>query len=837
MAVIGIDLGSLNSVMATIQRGTVSVVTTELSDRVTPSLVGFTDDQRLLGDHALAQMKSNAKNTCRYFRNVLGEIYDPSSSHLKKEFDLSLQNMTPLPPNNIMGYRVHYRGQEMEISAERVAAAFLTKLRQVAESSLQKAVSEVVIACPPWFRDANRSALLDAAQIAGLKCLRVISDMAATCLDYGMYRRQHFAADRPHIVAFVGVGHSCASACIAAFWADRMRILAEVSDPELGGRDMDYEIVRHFATAFENKTKLNPLASLKARLKLEDQANKAKKILSANSETSFHVECLMEDEDCSGLLTRDAFEELCAQRLVPRLEALLQAALDKSGLKKEDLMSVEIVGGGTRIPWVQRCITNTYGLELSRTLAADETVARGCALQAAMASSSFKVKEYGFGERTLHPICLTWAEGEQPVAVQPLSSSGHPLQDSAEVAGGVETIQGQAPSGEPCILIPAGSDTNTIRKITFLRNGPFTLKAQYADLPAGSPAAQLDACHVSLTPAAEPQEIQIFVHLNYCGLLRFARVCVKQKREEEEVVQKDAATSASSPAGAEGAAAAEAEKMRQTEVRRVVRTVKIDVPYQVQEAPSRPTTLQLRDFREDELNMDNEDRMTRDKMDKLNELESYLYTLRDDIDDRLREFAAADERDRIQAQLEATQTWLDDVFCDTKSVAKSAVVTKLEELHEMGDRVTRRFEEFNQRKEAEQLLHTAVSESRLAAQSHDEAYAHIPTEEKRKVMEMADETEAWLSEMMAKQNGMALYLDPILTVKEMHKKRDALMRFSHKVFATPKPKPAPPQEPAGSQQDVDMSAGEEKAGGEQSDAAPPQGGESEAAQHPPQPAA
>ncbi|KEP60066.1 UNVERIFIED_CONTAM: DnaK family protein [Hammondia hammondi] len=798
MAVIGIDLGSLSSVMATVQRGTVSVVTTELSDRVTPSLVGFTEDRRLMGDHALAQMKSNAKNTCRYFKNILGEVFDASNSHLKKEMELSLNNMAAVSPNNVMGYRVQYRGKEVEFSAERVAAAFLTKLRQVAESSLQKPVSEVVIACPPWCRDANRSALLDAAQIAGLKCLRIISDMAATCLDYGMYRRQHFAADRPHIVAFVGVGHSSTSACIAAFWADRLRILAEVSDCELGGRDMDYEIMKHFASVFEKKTKMNPLSSLKARLKLEDQANKAKKILSANSETSFHVECLMEDEDCSGLLTRDVFEELCSKTLVPRMETLLQSLLTKSGLKKEDLFSVEIVGGGTRIPWVQKCISNAFGLELSRTLAADETVARGCALQAAMASASFKVKEYGFGERTLFPICLTWTDGDSPVKVQPLSSSGHPL----EADSGLETLQHETPAGEPCILIPAGSDTNTIRKITFLRSGPFTLKAQYADLPAGAPEAQLDACHVSLPPAAEPQEIQIFVHLNFFGLLRFARVCVKQRREEEKSVEApEVAQSGEETAGAETA----------PEVRKVVRVVKVDVPYQVQEAPGRPTTLQLRDFREDELNMDNEDRLTREKMDRLNELESYLYALRDDISGKMRDFATPEERADIEALLETSQQWVDDALMDISTVAKSAVVAKLEELQAVGGKVARRFEEYSGRQEAQQLLHAAVSESRVAAQSQDEAYAHIPVEEKRKVMDMANETEAWLSEMMAKQSGLPLHVDPIVTVLDVHKKRDALLRFTQKVFSAPRPKPAAPpasEQPA-PQEDVNMNEGEQ----------------------------
>ncbi|PHJ24781.1 hypothetical protein CSUI_001370 [Cystoisospora suis] len=858
MAVLGIDLGSLNSVMATVQRGTVSVVTTELSDRVTPSLVGFTEDQRLMGDHALAQMKSNAKNTCRYFKNILGVVHDPSDSSLQKEVGMSLQNMAPLSPNGLMGYQVQYRGKEMKFSAERVTAAFLTKLRQVAEGSLQKAISEIVIACPSWFRDSHRTALLNASQIAGLKCLRIISDMAATCLDYGMYRRQHFSPDHPHIAAFVNVGHSTSSCCIAAFWSDRLRILAEVSDNELGGRDMDYEIMKHFASEFEKKTQTNPLATLKARLKLEDQANKAKKILSANLETGFHVECLVEDQDCSGLLTRDVFEDLCSQTLAPKLQKLLQSALEKSGLKsKEEVASVEIAGGCTRIPWVQRCISSVFGLDLSRTLAGDETVARGCALQAAMASASFRVKEFGFGERLQYPICITW-DGERvedrPSAVQTLTGQGHYIIPEAE-GGGLQTLSSSSGSS-CCYMIPPGAETDTIRKFTFLRSSSFTVKASYADLPPGSPQAQLDTCQISLTNKSSssgdlPQEVQVYVHLNYYGLLRFVRVCVKEKREElvpqeqgdasmkpevpssqqegsttsSTTAQDSSSTSSSSATGMEekhehpssepchhpsqgkssqsdggdtsvDAVMTDASSSSSSSSSRVV-VKKIDVPYQIQEAACRTTGIELRDYREQELNMENDDRVAREKLDKLNELETYLYQFRDHLTGKWRDFASDAERKAGEKQLGEVQTWIDDVLYDVSSVSKSAVVSKLQGLHDIGDKIQRRYEDHEGRREAEQHLHACISESRLLAQSNDEEYAHVPVEERRKVHDLANQTEAWLSEMVAKQRDLPLYVDPVVTVRDMQRRREDLQYLVHQVFSQRHHKSSSKHSPAG----------------------------------------
>ncbi|CDI82700.1 heat shock protein, putative, partial [Eimeria acervulina] len=298
---------------------------------------------------------------------------------------------------------------------------------------------------------------------------------------------EHFT-DAKTVVAFVSVGHSTASVCIAAFTSSGAELLAEVSDPDLGGRDMDVLIAQHFAKIFEKQHGINPLENIKAKLKLEDQAERTKKILSANSETSFAVECLLEDRDISGLITRELFEELCAASFKPALVKLLQQAVAISEVRDGCLVAyaciafVEAVGGCTRIPWVQRCVSEVFGKEISRTLAGDECVARGCALQAAMASLHFKVKEFDFAEKLWRPICIRWT-GEAPVAIASCSQQQEQQQQQQTEGAAVASCQE--------IELPIGTPTNTMRKITFIRSCPLELHATYKDLEGKTRAADL----------------------------------------------------------------------------------------------------------------------------------------------------------------------------------------------------------------------------------------------------------------------------------------------------------------------------------------------------------
>ncbi|KAL8447532.1 hypothetical protein Emed_004320 [Eimeria media] len=836
MAVLGIDLGTQSSVLATINRGAVSVVRTELADRLTPSLVLFSQGHRLMGDHAAPLVRSQAKACCRSFKNLLGEIY-ADSPRVTREKRFQLAQIAEAQ-GGVAGFKVVIGDKEETLSASRVCAAFLTKLKQVAELSTQRPVGEVVIACPSWFREANREALLDAAEIAGLTCLRVISDMTATALDYGLYRRQHFTEAKT-IVAFVSVGHSTASVSIASFTSAGAEVLAEVSNPDLGGRDMDFLIAQHFAGVFEKQHGMNPLENIKAKLKLEDQAERTKKVLSANSETTFAVECLMEEQDISGLITRELFEELCADSFKPALVKLLHQALSLSGLEPADIAFVEAVGGCTRIPWVQRCISEAFGKEISRTLAGDECVARGCALQAAMASLHFKVKEFDFGEKLWHPIKISWS-GEAPVSVSAYTEEQElqEQQQQQQADSPVSAAAAPPPSGCQEIELPVGSPTNTLRKITFLRDSSFELRVAYKDLGRECRAADLGK--VELPPGCGPREVHVFCAVNYNGLIRFPRACMKDLETAT-----DAAAAAEAAASAAAAAADPQQQQQQQDGVEGEKSMNAApepttgkaTPIELHVEPlsyyGRLSEQEKRLCREWELQMINEDRLHREKQDRMNELETSVYATRDGLSGPLSPFASEAEKATLSKLLEELEAWVYDHQGDP-DVSKSAIVAKIEALNKVSSPIHYRQRQRELRQSAAEQLRKTIQECREAATGNSPDFAHIPAQKMQQLVQAAEADEAWLTRVMGEAEAQPLTQDPCVTAEAIDQRRMDLAALGRKILSTPKPKPPVPpptqpshpppagseaermdvEEPEGFQEESKTAAAEEAANGE-----------------------
>ncbi|KAL8445749.1 hypothetical protein Emag_005023 [Eimeria magna] len=829
MAVLGIDLGTQSSVLATINRGAVSVVRTELADRLTPSLVLFSQGHRLMGDHAAPLVRSQAKACCRSFKNLLGELY-ADSPRVTREKRFQLAQIAEAQ-GGLAGFKVLINDKEETLSASRICAAFLTKLKQVAELSTQRPVGEVVIACPSWFREANREALLDAAEIAGLTCLRVISDMTATALDYGLYRRQHFT-DAKTIVAFVSVGHATASVSIASFTSAGAEVLAEVSNPDLGGRDMDFLIAQHFAGVFEKQHGMNPLESIKAKLKYLSKslnnnyfdktplqegvpAERTKKVLSANSETTFAVECLMEEQDISGLITRELFEELCADSFKPALVKLLHQALSLSGLEPGDIAFVEAVGGCTRIPWVQRCISEAFGKEISRTLAGDECVARGCALQAAMASLHFKVKEFDFGEKLWHPIKISWA-GEAPVSVSACTQQQQEQQDQQQQQQqqADSPVSAAAASPSPSsqeIELPIGSPTNTLRKITFHRDSSFELRVAYKDLGRDCRAADLGK--IELPAGCGPREVHVFCAVNYNGLIRFPRACMKTLETTTDAAA--AAGGADAAASAAAAAAADSQQDPQQQQQQQPDGVEgdksVNAAMEAKPFKAKPVELRVepllyagrlseqekRFCREWELQMINEDRLHREKQDRMNELETSVYATRDGLSGALSHFASETEKATLSKLLEELEAWVYDHQGDP-DVSKSAIVAKIDALNKISFPIHYRQQQRELRQSAADQFRKTIQECRQAATGNSPSFSHIPSQKMQQLIQAAEADEAWLTRVMGEAEAQPLTQDPSVTAEAIEQRRTDLAALGRKILSMPKPKPSvpPPAQPS-----------------------------------------
>ncbi|KAL8207024.1 UNVERIFIED_CONTAM: Heat shock 70 kDa protein 4L, partial [Gekko kuhli] len=334
---------------------------------------------RTIGNAAKSQIITNIKNTLHGFKKLHGRTFDDpyiKAERIKLPYELHRM------PNGSVGVKVRYLDEERPFAIEQVTGMLLVKLKETSESALKKPVADCVISIPSFFSDAERRSVMAAAQVAGLNCLRLMNETTAVALAYGIYKQDlPSLEERPRNVVFVDMGHSAYQVSICAFNKGKLKVLATTFDPFLGGRNFDEALVDYFCEEFRAKYKLNVKDNARALLRLYQECEKLKKLMSANaSDLPMNIECFMNDIDVSSKMNRAQFEQLCAS-LLARVEPPLRAVMDQAKLQRDDIYSIEIVGGATRIPAVKEQICKFFGKDISTTLNADEAVARGCALQ------------------------------------------------------------------------------------------------------------------------------------------------------------------------------------------------------------------------------------------------------------------------------------------------------------------------------------------------------------------------------------------------------------------------------------------------------------------------
>eukprot|EP00922_Rhytidocystis_sp_ex-Travisia-forbesii_P070379 GHVS01105131.1.p1 GENE.GHVS01105131.1~~GHVS01105131.1.p1 ORF type:complete len:701 (+),score=98.22 GHVS01105131.1:67-2169(+) len=682
MVVLGVDLGSQNCVLGSIHKGAVSVVRNEISERLTPALVGFTEKERLIGEDALTQIKSNFKNTCRGMKTLLGRR--PEGSQMTYERYYSLCELETA--DDEVAYAVTYKGDRVVLSATRVLAAMLTRLRETAEKDKGVAVTDVVIASPGWYTDSSRWALLAAARIAGLNCRRIINEYTATALDYGIYRSADFHETTATRVAFFAMGHHNTSVCIVDFVRASLKVIHEKGDRMLGGRDMDLLMVNKYGELFKKQTKADALESVKARTKLEEVCRKAKTILSANSEAGVSVECLVGESDLSTTVTRVEFEEMC-KPIAERLVTLIEGCISESGVDIASIEHVEIAGGCTRIPWVQHTVAECFKKEVSKTLSMDECVARGCTLQAAMCSALYKVREFGVWDRNAHAIEI-FADDNEAVEVEDSSTSEmNDCSNSATSGGGG--------GSSCCVLFEAGCFTNTSKYITFYKQQPFDIVVRYKDvdsLPEGS-SAEIGRYKIAvpITPAASPKGhmVKVKAKLNHNGIFAVEKAVVVEDIEVEETVMEKVPLT---PKAAEAAEPEDTNKpedngdvamteqppeFKEVPVKRMVKKQKRTEISVSATHTGRLSESQIHQYFEEELSMWNDDRVQQETKEKMNELESYIYDMKHKCNDSTLAYTYPTvPKEEFCQQLNDAEDWLYENY----EGLRSAFVKKLAEL-------------------------------------------------------------------------------------------------------------------------------------------------------------
>ncbi|SIO73839.1 Heat shock protein homolog pss1 [Babesia microti strain RI] len=715
MPVLGIDLGTLTSTVATIQKGAIQIVLNDISARQTPTIVSFTKRNRLTGDRSLAELKTNFSNTCRGLKNLLG-LLNRSDSKIDLyesycDFDLNKDGRG--------AYRVHYCGEKRSFTVTQVVAIYLRALADMANKYLNCVNREIVISYPPWFSDSQKESLLAASRIAGLDCLRVMNEDTALALDYGMHRLKEFNSDTPVVVVFVMIGHANSSITIVDFYKEKLEIQSEVFRKDLGGRNIDHLLAQYFADSFKKKYNLDPMAGTKTRIKLEEMANKTKKILSANSDAYYNIECLVDDHDLTGSISRSDFEDILNQSFIPTLVGMLDDAMKIFGQPIDKIHNIEVVGGCPRIPCVQRAISNFFNKPLSKTLNADECVARGCALQAAMSSLHYRVRDYYCYERVWRPVNAICRQ--------------------------LPYDQTQLTSGEVVEIIQFGSPLNYIAEIKLpLGAMGYEISASYGDPHVvnsdflGTCSVHLsnqnleDASHVIVRAGFSPHGIFTFIDSYIVNISQAAENDMDTERSESN------------------------KRMLEVQIRPFYGKCDMD---------------ELDGFCKDEDKMQKVDAAEQDRLMKLNDLETCIYDFRDKINGSHKQFISSNDATKLCKLIGEVEEWL----YENNEAAISEFDSRICTINTHWEPVQYRFKVYNEKKQnLPRVFETLRQVETFCADTENPKYASITLEQRSELASDCEALRNFLDRSQKEEASKPLDSDPCFTMETVNDRLKSL---------------------------------------------------------------
>uniref|UniRef100_A0A668TCV8 Heat shock protein 4a n=1 Tax=Oreochromis aureus TaxID=47969 RepID=A0A668TCV8_OREAU len=769
MSVVGFDLGFQSCYVAVARAGGIETIANEYSDRCTPSFVSFGPRNRSIGAAAKSQVVTNYKNTVQSFKRLHGRAFtDP---YIQSANSNLVYELAPMP-SGATGIKVLYMEEERIFSTEQVTGMLLTKLKETAESALKKPVVDCVISVPSYFTDAERRSVMDAAQIAGLNCLRLMNETTAVTLAYGIYKQDLPAPEeKPRIVVFVDLGHSGYQVSVCAFNKGKLKILATAFDSDLGGKDFDDILVNHFCEEFGTKYKLDVRSKPRALVRLYQECEKLKKLMSANSsDLPLNIECFMNDIDVSSKLNRGQFEEMCSG-LLAKVEGPLRSVMEQAKLKKEDIYAVEIVGGATRIPAIKERISKFFGKELSTTLNADEAVARGCALQCAILSPAFKVREFSITDVVPYSISLKWN-----------SAAEEGLSD--------------------CEVFPKNHAAPFSKVLTFYRKEPFSLEAYYnnpKELPyPKATIGQFLIQNVVPQASGESAKVKVKVRVNVHGVFSVSSASLvevvktaegEEPMETDQIVKEEETTT-------EDAKQQEKKNDQPPQAKKPkVKTKTLELPIE-SSLDWQLSREELNLFVENEGKMIMQDKLEKERNDAKNNVEEYVYDMRDKLHGILEKFVNEADRDLFSLKLEDTENWL---YEDGEDQQKQVYIDKLAELKKIGQPIHERYVEAEERPKAFEELGRQIQMYMKIIEAYkakDELYDHLDELEVTRVDKQVNDAMVWMNSKMNQQNNQDLTMDPVVKVTEIKAKTKELYASCNPVLSKPKPKPKvePPNE-------------------------------------------
>ena len=479
--VVGIDLGTTNSVVAVMEGGEPKVLVNSEGSRITPSVVAFTDKgERLVGQIARRQAITNPENTVYAVKRLIGRRF--SDPEVQKDVKITSYKIVEASNGDAW-----VQAQGKDYSTQEISAMVLQKMKQTAEDYLGDKVNEAVITVPAYFNDSQRQATKDAGKIAGLEVLRIINEPTAASLAYGLDKK-HEAK-----IAVFDLGGGTFDISILELGDGVFEVKSTNGNTHLGGEDFDQRIIEYIADEFHKEQGIDLRKDRMALQRLKEAAEKAKIELSSSMETEINLPFVTADASGPKHLTmklnRAKLEALVAD-LIDMVEGPCQQAMSDAGLSASAINEVILVGGMTRMPRVQAKVKEIFGKEPSKGVNPDEVVGIGAAIQAGVLKGEVKdillldVTPLSLGIETLGGVSTRLIERNTTIPTrksQIFSTAAdnqtavtiHVLQGEREMAAGNKTL-GQfeligippAPRGIPQIEVTFDIDANGIVHVT-----------------------------------------------------------------------------------------------------------------------------------------------------------------------------------------------------------------------------------------------------------------------------------------------------------------------------------------------------------------------------------
>lgn len=438
---IGIDLGTTNSCIGAFRNGVVEIIPNQILERTTPSVVSFCGKEIAIGEQTKNKIFSDPEKVIYSVKRIIGKKYDDPNFN-KLIYNLAYKNKIKPDKNNRPIINVDFKGQSY--LPEEISAMILKRLKENAESYLNQKIKKVVITIPAYFTETQREATKIAGEGAGLEVIKIINEPTAAALAYGLGEKKDIKRsddddnffllnsntpseenfDEKKILVFDLGGGTLDVTCLKIIKDDegpQFEILGHSGNTLLGGDDFDDILVKYCIQVFKKEFKIDinnrNSEDLKARKRLKNACERAKKLLSFEPETRISLESLYNDNDLLLPITRAKFEDLCREKFKEMIIPI-EDALKFSGLEKEDIDEIVLVGGSTRIPKVEEKLKEFFGerKKICKSINPDEVVAYGATLQAAVSMKVEAMNDILINDVCSHSLGIAiMREGEKDI--------------------------------------------------------------------------------------------------------------------------------------------------------------------------------------------------------------------------------------------------------------------------------------------------------------------------------------------------------------------------------------------------------------------------------------